>query len=104
MALTPKTWRLASYTPDTYTDLITATGAPVVLKGLIISSASGTPTVRVRTANAAGVEQTSILAGEALVAGASYALDLPLLVLATGEKLQVSASAAGVSFTASGVQ
>lgn len=105
MALTPKTWRLAAYTPDTYTDLLTATGAPVIVKSLLVTNTgSGSPTVRLRVTNAAGVEQAVIVAGETLAAGASYALDVGVLVLATGEKLQAAASLAGVSFTASGAQ
>lgn len=105
MALTAKTWRLNSYTPGDYTDLIVATGAPVVVKSLIITETAGSaPTVRIRTTNSSGVEQSAIIAGESISANASYTIDLQMLVLGTGEKLQVSSSLAGTSFTASGVQ
>jgi hypothetical protein len=103
MALTAKSWRLNSYTVGTFTTLVTAVGAPVI-KSIAVANGAGTPTISLRIVNASDVVQSILLTGETLAANASYVCDLPLIVLAAGEKLQVSASAAGASFTASGVE
>lgn len=103
MARSPKHWTLKTYSNDTWTDLVPG---EAVITGVIITN-TGAPGVAVslRLVDGTGTE-TAILVPTTTIAGNyAQAVDFPRsLSIQAGTKLQVRAAAAGIHFTATGLE
>lgn len=99
MALTPNNWALTSYTTSTWTDLVTG---PAIVRGLVISVGANAAVVKVRIA-ADGASVATLIPNEQGVVNTPIVVDLPAIVVESGQTLQVQASLAGVEFSAHGV-
>lgn len=103
MAINPKQWALNSYTNSVWTDLVDAT-AETLIKNLVVSVGANQSEVAVRVVNDAGALVSMLVPGETLDTNRGYKLDLDLIVLETTQRLQVRSSAAGVNFSANGME
>lgn len=92
----PKSWSLTTYTNNTYTDLVAEESVLTTI--LISNTTAGAITVAARIS----LNNAVILPPTSLAANDSKVLDVRSLSLASGQSLQVQASAAGVNFIASG--
>ncbi len=101
---TLKSWNLNSYTNATWTDLVAGSASGETVKGICIANTTvGAITLQMRVASSGGAGQANILPATEIAAGASFVLDVDPLNLTASQKLQISASAAGLEFYASGI-
>lgn len=100
MLTTAKSWALATYTDNTWTNVVAevATLAAVLLANTTASTAL---IVELRV-EASGSTVAQILPPVLLDAGAAQVLDVRSLNIVTGQALQVRASAAGIHVLVSG--
>lgn len=101
MALVIKNWSLNSYTTGTWTPVVDAVTDSLV-KNLLISTSDVSAIVRARIVDANGDSIAVLIPEEELVPYTGYAMDVSLISLEAGQKLQIWASAPGVSFSANG--
>lgn len=107
MALTVislKSWKLNTYTPATWTDLIAGTSAGESVKSINIANlAAGNAIVKIRVATSGGTSEATILPITSFATGIAQVLNLDTLNLVASQKLQIYVDVAGVEFYASGV-
>jgi len=103
MAINAKQWALNSYTNATWTDLVDA-AVETLVKNVVVSVGANLVNVSVRVVDDSGVLISMIVPGEDLDTNRGYKLDLDLIVLEATQRLQVRASAAGVNFSANGME
>ena len=100
MALQAKNYRLATYTIDTWTDLVLESSA-VTINSFVIAS-DGVVSVQVRITDLAGGLLVLLVPATPLAADSSYTVDVSEIILTRGQKIQVHASVIGVTFYAFG--
>ncbi len=100
MALAAQTWTLSAYTPGAWTDLV---AEPAVITTLIIAN-TGSAQARVQMRRVSGgTTLSTLIPGERLDPGKSYAPDVLRSIGVTGvQKLQVQVDVAGVTFDVTG--
>lgn len=98
-ANTPENWPLASYTNNTWTDLV---AEEAIVAAISISNTSaGTAIVELRVEQG-GSNVASLLPATEIESATAYAVDLRSVVIKPGQALQVRCDVAGVEFFASG--
>ncbi|MFA6064054.1 MAG: hypothetical protein WC736_15805 [Gallionella sp.] len=103
-AVTPKSWKLNSYTNSTWTDLVAGTASGESVKGLTIANnAAGDVTVSVRVVTSGGTLEATILPLTVFATMAAQTLAIDVINLTASQKIQVQANLPGVEFYASGV-
>jgi len=103
-AVTPKSWKLNTYTAATWTDLVAGTAAGESVKAVNIANLNvGTANVSIRVATSGGTSEATILPTTAFATGTAQQLDVDCLNLTASQKLQIYGDVTGVEFYASGV-
>ena len=94
--MTPKNWKLTSYTDNTWTIVVNEVAiiAAIVIANTDVGAARS---VSLRLSGGAVILPTA-----SIPAGASYTLDVRSLNIISGESLQARASATGINILASG--
>lgn len=104
MAITTNSWHLNSYTNATWTDWVAPSGAVAVVKTAVLTNtSSSSTTVSIRVVDAASAVQSTLVHAATIPAGAAFSLDISMLSVPSGNKVQINAAVAGLSFTASGL-
>ena len=94
--MTPKNWKLTSYTDNTWTDVVNEVA---IIAAIVIANTDVGAARSVSLRLSGGLV---ILPTTSIPAGASYTLDVRSLNIISGESLQARASATGINILASG--
>lgn len=102
MALIAKNWNLSTYTNGAWTNLVDSGANTTLVRNVIVACGATEALIRIRTVDAVGTLLATIVPGETIDPNTGYKLDIALITLEVGQRLQVQASVAGVSFSANG--
>jgi hypothetical protein len=94
-------WTVKSYVNDAFTDLVRV---PATVKSLIVANTSGSAASATIRLTLGGTELAQVLPAFELAAGEAKILDLHDLDIMQGQELQVTGTAAGLHFIASGTE
>ena len=101
MGLHVYSWNVNTYTISTWTTLLTAT-TDTIVRAISIACGGNAATIQIQMVDATGALLSTIVPPSSLSINEGAAVDLQLISVLAGNKIQVMANVSGVTFSASG--
>lgn len=104
MALARKSWSLNTFSASTWTDFVVGTAGGDTVRSILVSNTGGsTADIQFRVTDVNGVEQAIVAIITAQAANSSTKVNIDVLNLLDGQKLQIFSTTTSPDFYASGV-
>ena len=101
MAVEKKNWPVDTYLDDTWTDVVSE--AATVANIMVCNTAAEELVLQLRVDDGAGNKVATILPPNIVAAGKSSTLNVRVINITAGQRLQLRANGAGIEIVASGV-